>query len=598
MWWPVRRVAVLGMRLVYTLAMCAALGPIPVVAEPRWIKAKFGPFEAISDEGRRPAVEALNQFVQFSFALGSALGQPDLRLDPSLFIIVFKDQKELAAECPEPVLREGRERLMVCATPEGRLSPDVLRGLTRQLLTGNFSRMPAPVEQAVETFFSTIQVSNIHVTWGTPPPAAERTREWALLHRILTQPELSARAKIYLHNLAAGMESKAAARNAFGEDAAQFEADTDRYFAAGVFQPSPAPNRALNPDRDIYSTAMTSDEGALARADLLTPASAGIYQELLKNGKQIAASNEGLAMLSLRAGNLRKAGLYVDAARGAGTQNFVLLTAYAEREPDTDKAIEIVREALTVNPKYAPGHWVFGEKLTDPARRAAEWKQATELAPRRHDWLARYAALCLDRQQFAEAGRAWSAAALAAPTEALRDEYLAQRGRIETERLEAEDVERRRIAEEKAAETARLKDEARSKVARLEARVNTNPLSKEEAANVVDYEETDAALAERSPVIEGALLRVECSGNRLSLTIKDARGRLVTLLVPDAHRFEVRPETELACGVQAKQMRVKVSYLATKDQATKDQAMKAAPQKASPPKEAALGQALAMELIQ
>ncbi len=570
--------------------MCAALGPTPATAEPRWIKAKLGPFEAVSDDGRRPAVEALNQFAQFSFALGTALGQPELHLDSSLLIIVFKDQKELAAQCPAPLLREGRERLMVCATPEGRLTSELLRGLTRILLAANFSRMPAPIEQAVETFFSTIQVSNIHVTWGAPPPPAERTREWALLHRILTQPELSARAKIYLHNLAAGMDSKAAARNAFGDEDAQFAADTDRYFAAGVFGTSAAPNRALNPDRDIYSTAMTSDEGALARADLLTPASAAVYQGLLKSGKQIAASNEGLATLSLRVGNYAIAGRYVDAAREAGSKNFVMLTASAEHEPDADTAVDMLREALTANPKYALAHWVFGEKLTDPGRRAAEWKQATELAPRQHEWLARYAQLCLDRQQFAEAGRAWSAAAQAAPTDALRDEYLGHRSRIETQRLEAEDVERRRIAEEKAAEIARLKQDARSEVARLEARFNTNPLSKEEASNIVNYDETDAALAERSPVLEGTLTRVECGGTKLTLTLKDVQGKLVTLLVPDTRRFEVKPEATLSCGAQTKPWHVKISYLAAKEMTQKAQGN-------AVPGSAVLGQALALEVL-
>jgi len=569
------------MRLVaYALALSAALGPNRMMAEPRWIKARLGPFEAISDEGRRPAVQALNQFAQFSFALGTAMGQPELRIDPPLRIIVFKDQKELAAQCPAPILREGRERLMVCTTPEGQLPPAVLRGLTSVLLAGNFSRMPAPIEQAVETFFSTIQVNAVHVTWGTPPPPAERTREWALLHRVLTQPELSARAKVYLHNLAAGMERKAAARNAFGDEDAKFEADTDLYFTAGVFQPSAAPNRPLNPDRDFYSTALTSDEGELMRADLLTPASVGMYQGLLKAGKQIAESNEGLAMLSLRAGNVANAGLYVDAARQAGSKNFVVLTAYAAREPDTGKAIDILREALTADPKYALAHWVYGEKLTDPARRMGEWKQATELAPRQHEWLVKYAELCVEQKQFAEAGRAWSAAAQAAPSEALRDQYLAARGKIETQRLEAEDIELRRVAEEKAREIARLKAEARSEVARIEARVNTNPLSKEEADKVVAFDDTSDA-----PVMEGSLTRVECTGTKLRLTVKDAQGKLQTLLVPDTREFEIKRGETLACGAQAKPPRVKVSYLPAKGAAVPAQ------------KESALGQAVSLEVV-
>ena len=66
------------------------------------------------------------------------------------------------------------------------------------------------------------------------------------------------------------------------------------YYAAGVFNTAVAPNRPLNPDRDFSTTFLTSDEGELMRADLLTPGSAAIYQSLLQAGKQTAEANEGL----------------------------------------------------------------------------------------------------------------------------------------------------------------------------------------------------------------------------------------------------------------------------------------------------------------
>ena len=116
------------------------------------------------------------------------MGQPDLRLDPPLRIIVFKNAQELRAQCP-PALVMGRDRLMACTTSEGQLPAGLLRELTRTLLENNFSRMPAPIEVALETFFSTVQSTAVHVTWGAPPPPAERTREWALLHRVITQSD-------------------------------------------------------------------------------------------------------------------------------------------------------------------------------------------------------------------------------------------------------------------------------------------------------------------------------------------------------------------------------------------------------------------------
>src|SRR5579862_1759628 len=213
----------------------------PALAENKWVRARLGSFEAISDDGRNSAVQALSQFEQFRFALGSAMGQSELRLDPPLRIVVFRNEKELAASgCSG--LQQGRERLTACATAEGQLPAALLRILTKKLLDENFAAMPGSMENALIAFFSTVQSSAVHVTWGAPPPAAERTREWAFLSLIITQPDTAARAHIYLHNIAQGMEQPAAIRS-MGEDAVKLNADVDRYLAAGKFTPMRAPNR-------------------------------------------------------------------------------------------------------------------------------------------------------------------------------------------------------------------------------------------------------------------------------------------------------------------------------------------------------------------
>src|SRR5580692_5324448 len=124
------------------VALCAFLATNIRAAEPRWIKARLGSFEAISDDGRRSATQALSQFEQFSFALGTAMGQPELRLDPPLRIIVFKDAQAMRAQCPSGLV-VGRDRLMACTTSEGQLPQSLLRDLTRKLLDSNFSKMPA-----------------------------------------------------------------------------------------------------------------------------------------------------------------------------------------------------------------------------------------------------------------------------------------------------------------------------------------------------------------------------------------------------------------------------------------------------------------------
>ncbi|HWF10129.1 MAG TPA: hypothetical protein VG297_16795 [Bryobacteraceae bacterium] len=246
----------------------------------------------------------------------------------------------------------------------------------------------------------------------------------------------------------------------------------------------------------------------------------------------------------------------MEAARKAGTRNFVALTAYASLESDPAKAIEILKEALTIDSKYAEAHWVFGEKLTDPARRLAEWKQAVNLAPRNNEWWAKYAQLCVDQKQYAEAGRAWVAAAQAAPNVQLREQYLSARGLIEQQRLDAEDAERRRDAAAKAAEINRLKNEARKDLADLEARTNTRPLSAKEAANTVEWFDDSNA-----PKIKGNLMRVDCAGKQLRLGVRSDDGKNVTLLVHDTQQFEIKSGETLSCGAQ-KARHVTVAYKA------------------------------------
>ncbi len=539
-----------GIRVLWSvLAFCAAAS----AAEPHWIKARLGSFEAVSDDGRRSATQALSQFEQFSFALGSAMGKPDLALDPPPLIIVFRKEQDMRAQCPAG-LSMGRNRMMACTTAEGQLPQSLLRDLTHELVADNFPRMPVPIERAIETFFSTVQSNAVKVTWGAPPPPAEQTREWALLHFIITQPDYAGNARIYLRNLIAGMDPNDAEKNAFGEDAAKFHADVDRYFNAGVFNTAAAPNRPLNPDRDFTTTELTSDEGELMHADLLTPASAAIYQSLLKAGQHVAEDNEGLAALALRRNDFPNVRRYMEAARIAGTKNFYMLTEYAKLEIDEDMAIEILKEALTLDPKYAEAHWVFGEKVSEPARRMAEWKQAVNLAPGNYDWWARYARLCIDQKQYAEAGRAWMAAAQAAPDPKLREQYLDARGKIEQQRLDAEAEERRQQQEAEERDINRLKEQARKELADAEAHANPDPLSAAEAAKAVPWFGDSG-----SAKLTGTLLRVDCEGKQLRLTVKDDAGKTQILLVPDTGQFELKGVQTLACGAQ-KASRVTVSY--------------------------------------
>ena len=524
-------------------ALLAAHGNTLLAAD-QWIRAKLGPFESISDDGRTPAIQSLSQFEQFRYALGAAMGQPDLRLDPPLRIIVFKDAREMAAQACDG-MHLGRDHLMACSVASGQLPPAMVRELTRRLLETNFTGIPPATEQALETFFSTVTSNAVHVMWGAPPPPNERTRDWALLHRLITQPDTAGRAHIYLHNLATGMDSSGAIRS-LGEDVAKFNADVDAYFAAGIYQAVQAPNRALNPDRDFVTTVLTADDGQLARADLMGPGAEAAYIALLKAGKHTAEANEGLGLLALRAGDEDKAGQYFAEAYKAGSRNVVALTTYAKSESHYDVAIEVLQKALTIDPKYAPAHWELGDKYDDPKQRLAEWKLALGLQPHNVDWWVSYARLNEGQKQWAEAGRAWMSASQATTDPAKREEFLKARGAIEQQRLDDEAAEKKRDAAAKAAEIERLKTEARKEITALEARANAqNPKQPGNAPVVAWWDDPNL------PVVNGTLTRVDCLGKQLKLQVKENSGTVRVMLIADPNGIDVKGgETTFNCGVQ------------------------------------------------
>ncbi len=545
----------------FSIFVAGVLVPGFLFGETQWIRARMGSFETISDSGRKNAVQGLSQFEQFRFVLGTVMGQSDLRLDPPVRILVFKDAKELAAQGCKG-WQEGRNRTMACTAAEGQLPPDLVRELTRRLLEANFASLPPQVEKAVVTFFSTIKSSAIHVTWGDPPPPAERTRDWAMLHYLITQPAWAGRAHIYLHNLATGMNPSAAIRS-LGEDPVKFNAEVDKYLAAGVFTGAPAPSRPLNPDRDVSTNILTTDEGQLARADLLNNSSTDLYKALLKSGKQLAEANEGLATLALQGDDKALARRYFEAARQAGSRNPVALTKYSALEPDDELAIAILHEALSADDKYAPAHWALGERVQPGGRRLAEWKQAVALAPRNTEWLSRYARHCMEYKMFAEAGRAWLAAAQSAPDDAARDQYLAERSKIEQLRLDDEAAEKRKEAAAKAADLERLKSQAKKELADLEARASRKPLTKDEAAKVVDWDEVHA-----TATVTGTILKADCVGKELRVDIRDAAGKLLRFRAVTTEQMEIRGgEGHLNCGVQ-KPRPVTIGYRPLKDDKT------------------------------
>ena len=140
-------------------------------------------------------------------------------------------------------------------------------------------------------------------------------------------------------------------------------------------------------------------------------------------------------------------------------------------------------------------------------------------------------------------------------------------GQIDQLRLDDEYEIRRKETAAKAAEIDRLKSQARKEIADMEARVNTRPMSKEEAARVMDW--ADVNMAPDNATVTGNLIRVDCAGKQLTLSVKDGRGKIWRMLIADPTHVEVKGEVKggqalFNCGVQ-KPRGITVRYTGTGD---------------------------------
>lgn len=532
------------------------------LARADWVQIRSGPFELFSDANPRAARETLAAFEQFRFALAQALSKPELQADPPIRILLYKTANERStAGTPSdrvPGMIQGRDRFMIPLTADSFIPPQVLAECTQLFLERNVDRLPQAMERGLAQFFSTIEVHGTRVTWGAPPAPARRTRDWARVHLLIANPENYAKSRVLLFNLQKGMDEEPAYRNALGRSRMDFEAEVDRYFEAGIFPASPAPSRPLSPERDLRTIPLEPEFVELASADLLNAQSRAKYDTMLQRNSHIAEAHEGLALLALRNKDADAARDQLTRAVVAGTRNPRVLIDYARIETDPAKARAALDRAVEMAPKSAEAHYLLGEKTSDDSQKAAEWISATKLAPRNSKYWESLANLYLDRKNFSEAAKAWRAAEQAAATDSERERMHQARLAIERQRLDFEEAERKRLAEEKERDIQRLKSKAIADLRTAENKANGAPLAPESVANAVPWWDGPKP----SGHVEGILKQVDCIGKQARIVIEKDGHKLVRLLVQDPSQvvFTGGGEQTLTCGVQ-KPVRATVEFV-------------------------------------
>ncbi len=510
-------------RFALSLFLFAACLPNSIsAAEAHWIRSHTGSIEVVSDAPTKIALEILGTFEEFRYALGTSVGKSDAAFHPGLRIVLERNAATTTA------FSKGRDRYMLALPVDHAIPPQTLRECATLLLKQNVARLPEGVVRGLEIFFSTLQVNGVHVIWGAPPPQSERTLDWARIHLLATRPEYYGKLKILLFNLQNGSDEDAAFRNSIGKSASEFAAEAQEYWKRGAFSTAEGPSRPLNPLRDWRVQPLNAGDVRLTMADCLNAQSEAAYQAMVKDGVHTTEAYEGLGLLALRANDTEAAKDYLAKATDAGSENAAVWVEYAKIGPNRG---ESVARALELDPDNAEAHFLAGMQKDDPA----QLKIATKLDPQNVRYWDELAQSYVGQRKYPEAGKAWRAAEQAATDPAQRALMHERWSGIENRKLDFEDGERRRIADEKQQETDRLKSQALAQLHAAEAKIN--------AKSAIDPAVPVVAWEDINPIhIEGTLKQVECLGKQTRITLEDEARKEI--------RLSVKARAGLTCGPQ------------------------------------------------
>jgi tetratricopeptide (TPR) repeat protein len=475
----------------------------------------------------------LNRLEQTRHVLGELLGRPDLGAPWAIRIVIPK--KPLASSA----IVFGRAGWIGAVA-----APDEA---ARILIESNIGRMPPGIDEGLIALLSTLEADGPRLKLGQPPPPDQRTREWALMHMLATQEQYS-RLRVLLSNLAKGVDSGPAFRNALGQEQAVVMKQAEAYLAVGSFTTLETSGKAINPERQFYARPV--EHGPFVAE--VSPDPRAAYTALLNQEQYVMEAHEGLGLLAVEAGDQDAARRHFEAAVKLGSQN-----------PRVYAGLGDWRKAAELNAKWAEPAYRLAQAESDPGRKVHLLKAATSLAIRNAQYWIALAEAHQSANQFTEASRAWAAAEQAARDEKALGEIRQARAEIEQRRADFEAAEKRRIAEEKQREIERLKAEAMSRIraAETKAKEGIDPLSPE--TKVVPWFETDQGAGR----IEGMLERIECLRGTARLVISGAGKKQTRLLVKDTKQIVIAGggEQTLACGVQRPPRKVKVEFNPRKD---------------------------------
>ncbi|MBA3973316.1 MAG: hypothetical protein C0504_03740 [Candidatus Solibacter sp.] len=536
----------------------ALLAAVPAAGA--WQEARSGPFIVISERGGGQIRETLAALEQFRGALGQAVGKDNLKTVWPVTVVLDRGTQ---AEATLGMSRDG----WIAFWPEKSHPAGAwFRQLALLLLEDSLpGQMTLGFEDAIAEAYSTLQIDGARITFGTPPPARERTWQWALIHQLTVNEDTRGRIRVLMSNLANGGGFDASLRNSFQRTRAEVEKEARAYAAATSFETASWSGFGINPDRFRLDPSLPSRvrliPGDLALGRAKYAESVAAYEKAQKE-RPSTAGFEGLGLALAGLGRKEQALIALREVAADETGGARGLLELARLEPGREESRLAVERASLKKPDWAEPFILAATQEPGPVRKAYLLKKAVELAPRRVMLYEQLAAAQTAAGQFDDASKSWRAAIRVAGSEQARAELLERQRAAETARLDAAGAARRKQQQEDRDEVEKLKNEAENRIRAAEKRANEASGGLKSSDKPLDW--WDGPALEKA---DGRLLRVECLGKAARLVIGLADGSTLRLNIPDPSKVVVMGsgQATLACGVSKSPRPVRVEYQPRRD---------------------------------
>ncbi len=546
------------MRWSWLLALSLAAG-----AQDRWVEVRSGPFEVLSAAGERPAQQALGDLEQFRHIFGRVLSREELISVWPIRVLVLRSGRRSEPPTPPAMGRDSFVASLIADTAPPR---EWFASLARILLDANARRLPARIEAGLLEYYSMVRINGVRITVGQPPP--QPNLDWARIHLLSLHPDYYGKLRPLLFNLQQIADPEPAWKNALGKSATEIDKEAAAHLAAGNFQTEVIAARPLNPRTEFRPLPVEPPRAEIALADLRLvqgrhSEAQNLYEAALKIEASSPDAREGLALLALQRDAQEEARRHLQAAIQAGSRSARVYFEAARLEGDGEKALGALRKAAELNPQWAAPHIAAAERPAEPSGRVQALTQAAKLAPRQASLWRALAEAQEQGGDFRAAGRSWAAAEQAAADLDERERIREARRSLDVRRLEAEAAARRREAEEKERELARLKEEALRRIREAEARANRE--LGPPPAKVEPWFETPRP----SGKVQGRLTRIDCLRSTARLIIQQEDGKLTRLVIRDPSKVVVLGggRLEMVCGAQKQPRAVVIEYFPKPDAA-------------------------------